>query len=258
MAFAISRDGTNIGYGSVGNGPALVLVDGAMCWRASGPAGPLADQLKDRFTVYTYDRRGRGESGDTPPYAPDREIEDLDAVIAATGGPAMVYGISSGAALALAAAAHGSAITRMVLYEAPFIVDRTRPILGDEYAREMDRLLASRRPGRCHSPLHAQGRRGAGLCRRDDGADGGDAQAGAGRPHPRLRHGAHPALPARRAAAAGNLGPRHHAGALHRRRQVARLDAERPARHRRQRCPTPRTKRSRGRTTWSRPRPSRR
>lgn len=143
MPFATSKDGTQIGYSSVGSGPALILVDGAMCWRASGPAGPLAEQIKDRFAVYTYDRRGRGESGNTLPYATAREVEDLDAVIAAAGGSAMVYGISSGAALALEAARSGSAISRMVLYEAPFIVDGTRPPLGEDYAREMDRLLAA-------------------------------------------------------------------------------------------------------------------
>ncbi|HVX72802.1 MAG TPA: hypothetical protein VHB19_08345 [Devosia sp.] len=69
MAFVTSRDGTRIGYSVVGSGPAIVIVDGALCWRASGPSGPLAAELKDRFTVYTYDRRGRGESGDTKPFA---------------------------------------------------------------------------------------------------------------------------------------------------------------------------------------------
>ncbi len=123
MPFVTSKDGTSIGYSVVGSGPALLLVDGAMCWRASGPAGPLAEQLKDRFTVYTYDRRGRGESGNTQPYAVEREVEDLQAVIGAAGGSAYVYGISSGAALSLEAANAGSGITKMVLYEAPFIVD---------------------------------------------------------------------------------------------------------------------------------------
>src|SRR3569832_808741 len=104
MPFVTSKDGTRIGYSVVGTGPALVLVDGALCWRASGPAAPLAEQLKDRFTVYTYDRRGRGESGDTKPYAVAREVEDLDAVIDAAGGKAAIYAISSGVGLALATA----------------------------------------------------------------------------------------------------------------------------------------------------------
>lgn len=142
MPFATSKDGTQIGYSVVGSGPALILVDGAMCWRASGPSTPLAEQLKDRFTVYTYDRRGRGESGDTKPYAVQREVEDLDAVIAATGGAVMLYGISSGAALALEAAGQGSAISKMVLYEAPFIVDHTRPLVDAGYVKRMNEFVA--------------------------------------------------------------------------------------------------------------------
>ena len=142
MPIVSSKDGTKIGYSVVGSGPALILVDGAMCWRASGPAVPLAEQLKDRFTVYTYDRRGRGESGDTKPYAIEREVEDLDAVIAAAGGKAMVYGISSGAALALEAAGRGSAISKMVLYEAPFILDKSRPLGDAAYVARMNELVA--------------------------------------------------------------------------------------------------------------------
>ena len=128
MPFVTSKDGTRIGYSVVGAGPAIVLVDGALCWRASGPSGPLAEQLKDRFTVYTYDRRGRGESGDAKPYAIAREVEDLDAVIDAAGGTAAVYAISSGVPLSLAAAdtLDSSKITKMVLYEAPLYTDQTR------------------------------------------------------------------------------------------------------------------------------------
>ncbi|MBI4920441.1 MAG: alpha/beta hydrolase [Devosia nanyangense] len=142
MAFVTSKDGTRIGYSVVGSGPALILIDGAMCWRSSGPATPLAEELKDRFTVYTYDRRGRGESGDTKPYATAREVEDLDAVIDAAGGSAMVYAISSGAALALEAAGTGSRITKMVLYEAPFILDKSRPLGDAAYVSRMEELVA--------------------------------------------------------------------------------------------------------------------
>jgi len=124
--FVTSADGTRIAYQTLGQGPALVLVDGALCYRASGPAMPLAETLKDRFAVTVYDRRGRGESGDTSPYAVDREIEDLQAVIAAVGPEAFVYGISSGAALALEAAERTPAIRRLFVYEAPFIVDDSR------------------------------------------------------------------------------------------------------------------------------------
>lgn len=141
MAFVTSKDGTKIGYSVVGAGPPIVLVDGALCWRASGPAGPLAEQLKDRFTVYTYDRRGRGESGDTKPFAVEREVEDLAAVIDAAGGGAAVYAISSGAALALAAANAGLPITKMVLYEFPIFIDNSRHVDAD-YAQVMDQLIA--------------------------------------------------------------------------------------------------------------------
>jgi pimeloyl-ACP methyl ester carboxylesterase len=90
MPAVTSADGTTIGYERTGSGPALVLVDGAMCYRAAGPMRPLAALLQDSFTVYTYDRRGRGESSDTPPYAVAREVEDLQAVVAQAGGEASV------------------------------------------------------------------------------------------------------------------------------------------------------------------------
>jgi pimeloyl-ACP methyl ester carboxylesterase len=141
MPFVTSSDGTRIGYSVVGAGPAIILVDGALCWRASGPAGPLAARLQDRFTVYTYDRRGRGESGDTTPYAVAREVEDLAAVIGAAGGAAAVYAISSGVGLALAAANAGLPISKMVLYEFPILIDDTRHVPAD-YATTMDALIA--------------------------------------------------------------------------------------------------------------------
>ena len=142
MPFVTSKDGTRIGYSVVGAGPPLVLVDGALCWRASGPSGPLAEQLKDRFTVYTYDRRGRGDSGDTKPYATEREVEDLEAVIDAAGGRAAVYAISSGVGVALAAAnAAPQKITKMVLYEFPILTDDSRHV-DASYAGTMDELIA--------------------------------------------------------------------------------------------------------------------
>jgi pimeloyl-ACP methyl ester carboxylesterase len=97
--------------------------------------------------VFTYDRRGRGDSTDTAPYAVDREIEDLDAVIAEAGGSAYVFGLSSGAALALEAAARGSAITKLVLYEAPFIVDDCRAPVPDDIVLQFEELLADDRRG---------------------------------------------------------------------------------------------------------------
>jgi pimeloyl-ACP methyl ester carboxylesterase len=116
-----SADGTAIAYENVGTGPALVLVDGALCSRDFGPCRSLANLLADRFTVYFYDRRGRGDSGDTPPYDPAREYEDLEAVIRAAGGDAYVLGFSSGAALALQAAASGVPMRRLAVYEAPYV-----------------------------------------------------------------------------------------------------------------------------------------
>jgi pimeloyl-ACP methyl ester carboxylesterase len=125
---AISADGTTIAFETTGHGPALVLVDGALCSRTMGPSGDLSAQLADRFTVVRYDRRGRGGSGaGTSPYAVGREVEDLLAVLAAVGGHAHVLGISSGAALALEAARGGAPIDRLAVFEAPFILDDTHP-----------------------------------------------------------------------------------------------------------------------------------
>lgn len=121
MGRVTSRDGTVIAFDEQGTGPALILVDGAMCSRSFGPSAKLAERLRAQFTVVCYDRRGRGESGDTQPYAPRREIEDLAAVIDAVGGNAFVAGLSSGAALALEAAASGLPIARVAAYEPPYI-----------------------------------------------------------------------------------------------------------------------------------------
>ncbi|HEX7738128.1 MAG TPA: alpha/beta fold hydrolase, partial [Marmoricola sp.] len=131
--FATSADGTRIAYEARGTGPALVFVDGAMCQRAMGPSRPLAETLADRFTTICYDRRGRGESGaGASDYSVEREVEDLDAVIAAAGGHAHVFSASSGAALALRAARAGSAIDRLVAYEVPYILDDTHdPVAAD-------------------------------------------------------------------------------------------------------------------------------
>jgi pimeloyl-ACP methyl ester carboxylesterase len=140
-----SRDGTRIAYESTGSGDALVLVDGALCHRASGPNRALAAALADRFTVYTYDRRGRGESGDTAPYAVEREIEDLEAVIEAAGSSAHVYGISSGGVLALEAALRLPQVRRLALYEPPFVVDDTRKPIPAGFAVRLEQLAATGR-----------------------------------------------------------------------------------------------------------------
>jgi alpha-beta hydrolase superfamily lysophospholipase len=145
MSTVTSRDGTRIAFERLGDGPPLILVDGAMCHRGTGPAMPLAKLLAGTFTVYVYDRRGRGDSGDTPPYAVDREIEDLEALLAAAGGSAAVYGCSSGAVLAADAANRLPGITALALYEPPLIVDDTHEARPDTYLAEMDALIAADR-----------------------------------------------------------------------------------------------------------------
>lgn len=118
-----SLDGTAIAYDRSGSGEPVVLVGGAFSYRRYPGLVKLAELLSERFTVYSYDRRGRGDSGDTPPYGVDREIEDLAAVISAAGGPAHVWGLSSGAVLALDAAAAGLPVRRLAVQEPPLVVD---------------------------------------------------------------------------------------------------------------------------------------
>lgn len=120
MKKVISKDGTAIAYDQSGNGPVLILVDGAFCSRTIGPMPKLAPLLAPHFRVIAYDRRGRGDSGDTAPYAVEREIEDLEALINEAGGSAFVFGMSSGAVLSLKATASGLGIKKLALYEPPF------------------------------------------------------------------------------------------------------------------------------------------
>jgi pimeloyl-ACP methyl ester carboxylesterase len=140
-----SRDGTTIAFDRSGEGPPLILVGGAMGYRVHGVE--LASHLATAFTAFNYDRRGRGESGDTQPYTIEREIEDLDAVIGAAGTSAFVYGHSSGAVLALRAAAAGLNIPKLALHEPPFIVDDSRPPVPDELVENLDALIAAGKPG---------------------------------------------------------------------------------------------------------------
>lgn len=142
-----SRDGTSIVFDRTGQGPAVILVDGALCYRDFGPMKPLAALLEPDFTVFTYDRRGRGESGNTLPYAVEREVEDLEALIEEAGGSAFVYGNSSGAALALDAANCLPGINKLALYEAPFIVDNSLHPRPNDYIAHMDHLIATNRRG---------------------------------------------------------------------------------------------------------------
>jgi len=111
-----------------------MLIDGALCYRDLGPSRELAKLLACHFTVFTYDRRGRGESTDTRPYAVEREIEDIQAILNEAGGKAYAWGLSSGAVLALEAASRLHGITKLALYEAPFIVDASRPATNDNWS----------------------------------------------------------------------------------------------------------------------------
>ena len=132
--FVTSADGTRIAYDRLGDGPPVVVASGIFCARPTTQA--LAERLAEAFTVVNYDRRGRGESGDTPPYAVAREVEDLAALVDAVGGAAALYGHSSGAGLALRAAAAGVPITRLVLHEPPYGGD-------DEESTRSARALAA-------------------------------------------------------------------------------------------------------------------
>jgi pimeloyl-ACP methyl ester carboxylesterase len=147
MPKVTSTDGTAIAYETLGAGPPLILIDGAMCFRESGPARPLAEVLKDRFTVVIYDRRGRGESGDTAPYAVSKEVEDIGALLDAVGGSAYIYGCSSGGALAMEAANTFDGVRKLIVYEAPFIVDNSRSPLTEEDQRQAGRYIAEGRRG---------------------------------------------------------------------------------------------------------------
>jgi pimeloyl-ACP methyl ester carboxylesterase len=143
MEKARSRDGTEIAFERVGDGPTVVVVGGALNDRMAGM--PLVQVLSPPFSAVTYDRRGRGDSGDTEPYAVEREVEDLGAVIAATGGSASLVGTSSGAVLALHGAAAGLPVHKLAMYEPPFMLDDTRPLPPDDYIERLRELGSSDR-----------------------------------------------------------------------------------------------------------------
>jgi pimeloyl-ACP methyl ester carboxylesterase len=137
----VSRDGTRIAFDRQGRGAPIIFVVGAFNERATAAA--LAESLADRFTAFTYDRRGRGDSGDTLPYAAEREIEDLAALIEVAGGSAGVFGYSSGAMLALQAAAAGLPMDRLVLYDPPYLVDASEV----DHSEQLAALIAAGRRG---------------------------------------------------------------------------------------------------------------
>ena len=148
MPKVISKDGTAIAFETIGKGLPIILVDGAMCSRAFGPMPTLASLLAEHFTVYTYDRRGRNESGDTQPYAVEREVEDIEALIDNAGGSAFVFGTSSGAALALEAAIKlDGKIKKFAMYEPPYNSDNVARQAWKEYRKQLAELVSADRRG---------------------------------------------------------------------------------------------------------------
>jgi pimeloyl-ACP methyl ester carboxylesterase len=146
MTRVSSADGTPIAYERLGEGPPLIVVGGATCERAR--MRPVSEGLAGAFTVINYDRRGRGDSGDTAPYAVEREVEDLAAVIEAAGGTASVYGHSSGAGLALHAAAQGVPIAGLILHDPPYSPDQEEARReAREFAEHLRALLSEGRDG---------------------------------------------------------------------------------------------------------------
>jgi pimeloyl-ACP methyl ester carboxylesterase len=143
MDTVASRDGTTLAFDRLGDGLPVILVCGGSTDRMAN--APLARLLEPRFTVFNYDRRGRGESGDTPPYAVEREVEDIAAVIGAAGGSAFLYGTSSGAVLALKAAASGLPVTKLALWEPPFVLDEKARPPADQVERYNEMIAEGRR-----------------------------------------------------------------------------------------------------------------
>lgn len=143
MEYVTSKDGTTIAFDRLGEGRPVILVSGGSVDRSSNATE--AELLAGRFEVFNYDRRGRGPSGDTPPYAVEREVEDLAAVIDAAGGSAFMYGTSSGAALVLEAAASGLPIGKLALWEPPYILDPSLRPPADTAKTFADLVSAGRR-----------------------------------------------------------------------------------------------------------------
>ncbi len=139
-----SRDGTTIAYELSGSGPTVIVVAAALADRNGTTR--LAKHLAEKFTVINYDRRGRGKSSDTAPYAVEREVEDIEALIEAAGGSAFVFGSSSGSVLALEATSKlGFKVKKLYMYEPPFIVDDRHPPIPDDFTRRIDDLVGTNR-----------------------------------------------------------------------------------------------------------------
>ncbi|APA95676.1 alpha/beta fold hydrolase [Nocardia seriolae] len=157
--FADSKDGTHIAYTRYGSGPVVVLVDGGLAAQDFGPNKALAEALSSRYTVYTYDRRGRGGSGENLPLDVEREFEDLDAIVDLAGAPVMLYGISSGGGLILDYLRSGRSVRKVALYEVPFVVDDTRPPLPDDYIEQLHSMLSQGMNGEAVKYFMRQGAR---------------------------------------------------------------------------------------------------
>lgn len=141
MSFVTSKDGTRIGYETLGQGPPLVIVWGAMGARDSPFTKAMREELAKSFTVYDYDRCGRGDSGDRPTYSVQKEIEDLAAVVDAAGGDPYVWATSSGAALALEAAAAGVPMRMLAAHEPPYMVGEHMAKFDRDYERKVTQLI---------------------------------------------------------------------------------------------------------------------
>lgn len=137
-----SKDGTTLAYDVYGSGPALIFITGASCHRSFKPVVDDAKVLATSFTVYNYDRRGRGDSGNTLPYSLEREIEDIEAMIDVAGGTAYVYGHSSGAVLALEAALRlGGKVRKVAMYDAPYVHDEQEKVEYHQLSQTVQKLL---------------------------------------------------------------------------------------------------------------------
>lgn len=148
MRTVTSKDGTTIAFNQFGDGPAVILVGGALSTRSVASDGQLPEYLLPYFTVVSYDRRGRGDSSDTQPYSVEREIEDIEALIDAAGGTAYLYGMSSGAILALEAANQlATKVKKLAIYEPPLIIDNSRPPIPADYVPHLNSLIAENRRG---------------------------------------------------------------------------------------------------------------
>lgn len=247
MPSVISNDGTVIGFDRRGHGPPVILVGGAGQNRLG--LAPHAEQLASHVTVCNYGRRGRGTSGGVQPYAIEREIDDLEAVIGQAGGSAAVLGASSGAMLARYAAAAGLPITRLALYEPPCVVDDTRPALPDGFVARVVEPLAAGRRGDAAAAYMIEG---ANLSTEMIAAMRASPGLGRGRgprAHPRIRRDDHAGHHVRPAAAGRAMVDGNHAHPRDGRRSEPHVGTQRGGTPRSHPPPAPSTEPSTTRST---------